>query len=231
MAMENFQLAHDIKRNRLTAQFRIKNTTPGSVRLSGKCVLVLRGDHDGLSQVLALPNITLTDGEPSGTEGQNFRIRHFLDFTLKAQVLPDQFSFNRGTLYVFSDKAELIAKQAVQVSLSNVKAPGPSAVIHPANQGKLGDTTAPAEIRPTEIQPQEEGLAGQASGQTPAQPAAIERPGPGQTPPAPGQAGLKGLNPADPGVRQENAGPLEAPGEPKASEPSAPGKAPERWDR
>jgi hypothetical protein len=213
VSMENFRLSHEAKRNRLTAQFRIKNTTAGSVRLSGKCVLVLRGGQGGSQQVLVLPEVPLVHGEPTGKQGHDFGIRRFFDFTLRAQNLPDRFSFDKGTLYVFDDKAAVIAKFEVPVSLNDGKEPRQDPAEHPEGMDKPDPSGIPDQTRPSADQPTENRPSSQAPDLAWPQMPAAGKDEPLPEPPAPDESGTRSPDPAQPALLQEKPA-----GEPKPDE-------------
>lgn len=127
VVVENLKVAYDASRDLLTAQFKIKNAAPKAGRVAGRCILVLENKIEGQKQWLSLPAVNLIAGKPSGKRGRAFRISRFMNIRLKSMDLPDAFSIEHGTLYVFSSDGEILLEEDVFVSLAHEKKAPPPA--------------------------------------------------------------------------------------------------------
>jgi hypothetical protein len=152
--------------------------------------------------------IPLANGEP-GTQGQDFV--WFFDFTLRAQAAgPVQLLLG---LYVFYDKAAVIAKLDVPVSLNDGKEPRPDPAGHPEGVEKPDPPGVPDQTQPSADQPPENRPSSQAP-----DPALPQMPAAGKDEPlpktaAPDESGSRSPDPAQPALLQET--PV---GEPKPEE-------------
>lgn len=111
VAIEDFEYSNR-DRKHLYVRYKIKNTASRSQPVSGHAVVVLEGDDQGKPKWLALPNVHLVSGIPTGEEeGQTFSIANyrFMKFRPEDRHDPDQFS--KACVYVFDEGGALLLKE------------------------------------------------------------------------------------------------------------------------
>jgi hypothetical protein len=146
VAVDNFKVEREPGNNNLNAQFKIKNTSKPSQRVSGRIVVVLKGDDLQVDQWLVMPAVGLAVDKPSGKRGKRFSILRFrtMNITSKAPRHSDQFQ--AAAVYVFDETAELLLEQEFSVNLP--PAPVPQAVTPStpiASEEKISTPTASEE--------------------------------------------------------------------------------------
>lgn len=117
VAVENFKVSREADNKRVSAQFKIKNTSRGSQRAVGKAVVILKGADLKKDQWLVMPSVTLADNKPAGKRGKSFSIQRFrtMNFTSKA---PDHaHQFQTAVVYVFSERGQMLLEQDFAISL------------------------------------------------------------------------------------------------------------------
>ncbi len=77
VAVENFKVSRESENKRVSAQFKIKNTSRGSQRAVGKAVVILKGADLKKDQWLVMPSVALADNKPTGKRGKSFSIHEF----------------------------------------------------------------------------------------------------------------------------------------------------------
>lgn len=115
VAIENFQISNLPGDNRLRVLFKIKNTTLNSQRVSGHTILVLKGEQ---TNWLPIPWMPLVDGRPTGKQrGHSFGINYFktLKFSAQSPKFPEKFQ--TASIYVFTQKGELLLEKTYPVQL------------------------------------------------------------------------------------------------------------------
>jgi hypothetical protein len=118
VALEDFQLSPKPDENLLRFQFKIKNTSANSQRVSGHTVVVLKGDQISQAKWMAIPAMPLVDGKPTGRhKGHTFGINYFktLRFSSNYPKYPDEYQV--ATVYVFSRRGELLLAEDFPVKL------------------------------------------------------------------------------------------------------------------
>lgn len=111
VAIDDFEYSNG-DRKHLYVRYKIKNTASRSQPVSGHAVVVLEGDDEGKPKWLALPNVHLVSGIPTGEEeGQAFSIANykFMKFRPEDPHDPDQFS--KACVYVFDEGGALLLKE------------------------------------------------------------------------------------------------------------------------
>lgn len=117
VAVENFSVSYGPDSEILNAQFKIKNTSPQSLPVSGHTVIVLKGDDLPIDQWLVMPAVALVGDMPSGKQGKTFSIQRFrtMKFTFKT---PDNFDeFKTAVVYVFLKSGGLLLEEDFPVTL------------------------------------------------------------------------------------------------------------------
>ncbi len=111
VAIEDFEYSNGDRKN-VYVRYKIKNTASRSQPVSGHAVVVLEGEDRGKPKWLALPDVHLVSGIPTGQEeGQSFSIANykFMKFRPEGRHDPDQFS--KACVYVFDEGGELLLKE------------------------------------------------------------------------------------------------------------------------
>lgn len=145
VAMDDLEVNHDAGEKILLARFRVKNTGPRTSPVSGRCVVVLKADQMDPGSWLAMPDVTLKNGEPDGERGQAFRISRYRDMEIKAMGQTDPSSFTAATVYVFDASGAKILEKDFPIDLPAPK-PDPAPVSTPSVQpvNTTGTTAVPA---------------------------------------------------------------------------------------
>ncbi len=130
VAIENFQISNRSDDNRLTFQFKIKNTSPNSRRVSGHAIVVLKGEQ---TNWLPIPWMALVDGRPTGLQrGHSFGINYFktMRITTRSPKFPEKYQ--TAAVYVFTSRGELLLGKSFPVKLppSKPKAAKPAPALH-----------------------------------------------------------------------------------------------------
>ena len=119
VAVENFRVLREPDNKNLNAQFKIKNISTGAQpqRVTGRVVIVLKGDELQAEKWLVMPAVGLAGDKPSGKRGKSFSILRFhtMNFTSKAPSYSDQFQ--TAVVYVFTKTGELLLEQDFSVEL------------------------------------------------------------------------------------------------------------------
>ena len=123
VTVEDFSVSYEPDNKNLNAQFKIKNTSADSKPVSGRTVLVLKGDDLPMNQWLVIPAVAMVGDAPSGKRGKAFSIQRFrtMNFTFKS---PDYFDeFQTAVVYVFLRSGELLLEENFPVTLPPPPAP------------------------------------------------------------------------------------------------------------
>ena len=140
VAIENFQISNRSEDNRLRVQFKIKNTSPNSRRVSGHTIVVLKGDH---TNWLPIPWMPLVDGRPTGLQrGHSFGINYFKTMRLTTQSPEFPEKYQTAAVYVFTRSGELLLEKGFPVKLPPSKPKAAKAV--PALHAIPPEATSPA---------------------------------------------------------------------------------------
>ncbi|BBO79187.1 hypothetical protein DSCW_66040 [Desulfosarcina widdelii] len=117
VALGELTINHDTQKKILMARFRVNNNAPGSSKVAGKCVVVLKNDNLEPDSWLALPKVTLVDGVPDGENGRAFRISRFIDMELMAPAETDPSVFDTARVYVFDSSEDPIIEKDYPITL------------------------------------------------------------------------------------------------------------------
>jgi hypothetical protein len=149
VAMDDLKIEHDAGKKTLLARFRVKNTGPRASPVAGRCVVVLKADQMDPGAWLAMPGVTLVNGEPDGERGQAFKISRFRDMEIKTMGQADPSSFESATVYVFDSSGAKILEKDFPIDLPAPKS-DPEPVSTPAVQPVDASGTAAVPAIPEE---------------------------------------------------------------------------------
>ncbi len=118
VAVENFKIVPRAEENLLRVQFKIKNTSPNSQRVSGHAIVVLKGEQLERNRWLSIPRVSLSDGKPSGRQrGYSFGINYFKTMRFKTNLPKAPEVYQSATVFIFTPKGDLLLEQDFPVHL------------------------------------------------------------------------------------------------------------------
>ena len=117
VAVENFKVSREADNENLNAQFKIKNTSPPPQRVSGRVVVVLKGDDLQVDQWLVMPAVGLVIDRPSGKRGKSFSIQRFYTMKLVSKAPNYSDQFQTAAVFVFTKTGELLLEQEFSVQV------------------------------------------------------------------------------------------------------------------
>jgi hypothetical protein len=119
VALEDFKISPRPDENLLRVQFKIKNTSPNSRRVSGHAIVVLKGDQLPQNKWLSIPGVSLSDGKPNGRQrGYTFGINYFKTMRFKANLPKSPADYQTATVFIFTRQGDLLLEQDFPVNLS-----------------------------------------------------------------------------------------------------------------
>ena len=122
VAIENFEISARADENLLNVQFKIKNTSPNSERVSGHTIVVLKGEQLQQNKWLSIPGVSLSDGKPTGQQrGYSFGINYFKTMRFKANLPKSPEIYQSATVFIFTPKGDLLLEQVFPVKLSGAQ--------------------------------------------------------------------------------------------------------------
>lgn len=126
--VESFRVIPKRDENLLRIQFKIKNTTANSQKVSGHAIVVLKADPLQQARWLTIPRMALTNGKPTGRQrGYSFAINHFKTMRFKTNLPKSPEIYRDATVYVFTRNGNLLLEKEFQVSLAPVQPAGAAA--------------------------------------------------------------------------------------------------------
>jgi hypothetical protein len=117
VAVENFKVSRVSGSANLNAEFRIKNTSPESQKVSGHAVIVLKGSDLPKHKWLVMPAVSLVGDRPSGKRGKRFVIQRFRTMRFNSRAPDDSGEFQTAAVYIFLRTGELVLQQDFPVKL------------------------------------------------------------------------------------------------------------------
>ena len=121
VAIDNFKISARADENLLRIQFKLKNTSPNSQRVSGHAIVVLKGEQLQQDKWLSIPRVSLRDGKPGGRQrGYSFGINYFKTMRFKTNLPKAPEIYQSATVFIFTPKAELLLEQDFPVKLPEV---------------------------------------------------------------------------------------------------------------
>lgn len=118
VAVENFKISARADEKLLRIQFKLKNTSPNSQRVSGHAIVVLKGEQLQQNKWLSIPRVSLSDGKPSGSQrGHSFGINYFKTMRFKTNLPKAPEIYQSVTVFIFTPKGDLLLEQDFPVRL------------------------------------------------------------------------------------------------------------------
>ncbi len=118
VAIENFIVSPERTENLLRVQFKIKNTSPNSQRVSGHAIVVVKGGNILPEHWVTIPTMRLVDGKPSGRQpGYAFAINYFKTMRFKTALPKFPEEYQSATVYVYTTRGKLLLEQDFAVEL------------------------------------------------------------------------------------------------------------------
>ena len=117
VAVENFKVSRVPGSADVNAEFRIKNTSPESQKVSGHAVVVLKGAGLPKHKWLVMPAVSMVGDRPSGKRGKRFSIQRFRTMRFTSRAPEDSGEFQTAAVYVFSESGELVLQQDFPIKL------------------------------------------------------------------------------------------------------------------
>lgn len=120
VAVEDFRVLPASDSPNLNAQFKIRNTTPQSQKVTGHAVVVLKSDDLPKHKWLVMPAVGLVGDKPSGKRGKRFSIQRFRTMNLTSRIPKHSDKFRTAAVYVYLKSGELILEEEFPVALPPV---------------------------------------------------------------------------------------------------------------
>lgn len=118
VAVENFKISPRADENLLRVQFKIKNTSPNSQRVSGHAIVVLKGEQLQQKKWLSIPGVSLSDGKPTGRQqGHTFGINYFKTMRFKTNLPNSPEIYQNATVFIFTRRGDLLLEKDFPVKL------------------------------------------------------------------------------------------------------------------
>ncbi|MGD8887142.1 MAG: hypothetical protein PVF53_01925 [Desulfobacterales bacterium] len=118
VAVENLQISRLKQGNRMSLQFKIKNTTPNSQHVSGRAIVVLKGSQLPKNRWVSIPQVPLTGGKPTGTRrGHAFGINYFKMMRFTSAIPTSPKKFETASVYVFTRDGKLLLERDFPITL------------------------------------------------------------------------------------------------------------------
>ncbi len=127
VAIENFKIFPVAGSRNLRVQFKLKNTSANSRRVSGHAIVVLKGAQLEPGRWLSIPRQPLVDGKPTGSHrGYAFGINYFRTMKFTARIPRSAEKYDTASVYVYTRAGRLLLEQDFAVKLP-AAAPGKAA--------------------------------------------------------------------------------------------------------
>ena len=117
VAVENFKVSRVSGSADVNAEFKIKNTSPQSQKISGHAVVVLKGNDIPKHKWLVMPAVSMVGDRPSGKRGKRFSIQRFRTMRFTSRAPDDSGEFQTAAVYIFRKTGELALQQDFPVDL------------------------------------------------------------------------------------------------------------------
>ena len=99
-----------------------------------------------------MPRVPLVQGRPTGETGKSFKVRNYLTIGLEATHIRAPVAFHKATLFIFTDKDQLLLARDFDINIVSVVAPASSAAGHAPASTEKEKPTAKA-ITENQIEP------------------------------------------------------------------------------
>ena len=136
--IEDFNILKLSDPRKIKIQFKIKNTSPNSQRVSGHAIVVLKGDDLKPKMWLSVPPMGLVDGKPTGKQrGGSFSINYFRTMRFTTNSPQSPLDYNKAAVYVYTGKGQLLLEEEfpAEIPVPKTPVPEPSSSSSPATSG------------------------------------------------------------------------------------------------
>ncbi|MBW2410243.1 MAG: hypothetical protein JRF72_10625 [Deltaproteobacteria bacterium] len=122
--VEDFNILKLSDPNKIKIQFKIKNTSPNSQRVSGHAIVVLKGDDLKPKMWLAVPPMGLVGGKPTGQQrGGSFSINYFRTMRFTTNRPRSPLDYNVAAVYVYTGEGQLLLEEEFPAEIPVPRAP------------------------------------------------------------------------------------------------------------
>jgi hypothetical protein len=123
--VRNFEVSFVSRQRALEAVFRIYNTTRPRQMLSGNIVVVFRKNGDPAVPPLPVPNVTLRNGQPLSSGGQEFRINNYRTMRFRAEGQSAPIAYDTVSVFVYEAGGDLLLTRNFDIDIPTPPAPAP----------------------------------------------------------------------------------------------------------
>lgn len=230
--LQKLEANFDAGRELLKISVHVVNNSVPKKSFAGRMAVVLKQTGDPPAKWIVMPSVPLTEGKPSGNNGQAFSVQNYrtMDFKFYKQRAP--IVYDTAAVFVYSTNGELLLARDFHFKIEVKSTPEPKMEVAPTPQAVPETTPAPYQGSPPQTPPAAKGQSTDVT--TPA-----GSPGPA-SPAAPDTEGLKmGIDPAEsvppkleksqpngtPNISAPAGSPMTTPE--KSSETERPGESPQ----
>ena len=118
VSVDNFNIYYDKNKHILNVQYIVKKTSLDE-KIAGHTVVVLKNNEVNQHEWIVLPQSKLIKEKPSGKSGQRFIISNLKKVNFKVTPLTNPNQFNQATIFVFSEKGELLLEKNFPVLIKS----------------------------------------------------------------------------------------------------------------
>jgi hypothetical protein len=112
---DNLFVCYAMAEDLLKVEFKVINIGTKKQPVSGHAFIILKDQPERQDQWLVLPSAKLSNGKPTQTRGQRFRIYNFRTLKFKiANENPGLFSF--ATIFIYRATGELLFQRDFQIA-------------------------------------------------------------------------------------------------------------------
>jgi hypothetical protein len=110
VAIEDFELLGRQRSGQIKVRFKVKNMKPGSGKVSGCAVVVLKDGDSNQDHQIILPRVALKDGVPTGKKGARFSMTNYQTIRLRSRHRRS-INYRSATVFIFDNTGELRLKK------------------------------------------------------------------------------------------------------------------------
>ena len=117
-ANQNLTVCQDPDSESLRVEYKVMNTGAKDVPVSGRSVIVLKGDNMNSEDWIVLPNVPLLDLKPSGERGKRFRIYNFRTLKYKVASSAVKGALVTATIFTFTVDGKLVMERDYSLDMA-----------------------------------------------------------------------------------------------------------------